>query len=177
MDLSRTFDQLKIKFADNITGDITEQAMRDFVESIFQYGGLRITPQDFMPNPGQTIGTNFTCVNQFLSPSATSSDVQPDSNSGTIKILRAGVYIINISLSFSGSNNSEWSGSLFKNDIDMEVCTFSELLRPAGEIGNVGGFDPLVIKADDILEYRVKANSTNKTFLLVSGQFTVFRIG
>ena len=177
MDLSRTFDQLKIKLADNRTGDITEQVMRDFVESVFQYGGLRITPQDFLPNPGQTIDTDFTCINQFLEPSTSSSDVQPDSNNGTIKILRAGVYIINISLSFTGSNNSEWDGSLFKNDIDMEICTFKELLRPAGEIGNVGGFDPLVVEDNDVLEYRVRANGMNKNFLLESGQFSVFRIG
>jgi len=177
MDLSRTFDQLKTLFADNVTGNITEQIMRDFTESIFQYGGLRLAPQDFTPNPGQLIGTSFSCVNQFLSETVSSSDVQLNVNDGTIKILRQGVYFINISLSFSGSANSEWIGSLFRNDIDMEVGTFKELLRPAGELGNAEGFGPLVIESNDVLEYKVKANSTNKVFLLESGQFNVFRIG
>jgi len=121
--------------------------------------------------------TSFSCVNQFLTETISSSDVQPNLNDGTIKILRPGVYLVNISLSFSGSANSEWIGSLFRNDIDMEVCTFKELLRPAGEIGNAEGFGPLLVEGNDILEFRVKASSMNTTFILESGQFNVFRIG
>jgi len=176
MDLSRTFDQLKIKLADNITGDITEQVMRDFVESIFQYGGLRLSPQEFAINPGQVIGTSFICLNQFPTATVSSSDVEPNPTDSTIKILRAGVYLINISLSFTGTANSEWRGSLFKNEIDMELCTFKEMLLPFIE-GNAGGFDPLVIEADDVLEYRVQSSMINTTFLLEAGQFNVFRIG
>jgi hypothetical protein len=51
------------------------------------------------------------------------------------------------------------------------------MLRPAGEIGNAEGFDPLVVEANDVLDYRVKAGTMNTDFLLESGQFNVFRIG
>ncbi len=178
-DVSRTFEELKAQlYGQNVTGDnLNELSMRDLIESIFQYGGLRLAPQDFVGGNGQEIGESFTCVNQFLSQSVSSSDVVPNQNNGTITILRPGVYLVNVSLSFSGGANSEWIGSLFKNDIDMETCTFVELLRPPGEIGNAEGFDPLVIEANDILEYRVKANTENADFLLGSGQFNVFRIG
>ena len=177
MDLSKTKSQLKTLFADNFTAEISEQDLRDFVESIFQYGGLSLPANDFVPNPGQLIDDSYTCVNQFLSQSISSPDVQADPNNGTIKILRAGVYTINISLSFSGSANSEWQGSVFKNDLDMEICNFKELLRPLGQISTAGGFDPLLVEANDVLEYRIKSIATNKTFLLESGQFNVFRIG
>ncbi len=178
-DRSRTFDQLKQQlYAQNVTGDnLNELSMRDLIESIFQYGGLRLSPQDFVGGNEQEIGESFTCVNQFLAQSVSSSDVVPNPNDGTITILRPGVYKVNISLSFSGGANSEWIGSLFRNDVDMEVCTFKELLRPAGELGNAEGFDPLVVAANDVLEYRVKANTMNTDFLLESGQFNVFRIG
>ncbi len=176
--VSRTFDQLKKLFDQNVVfGNHNELVMRDLIESIFQYGGLRLSVQNFIPNPGQLIDDSYSCVNQFLSEGPSSSDVTPNVSDGTIKILRPGVYLINISLSFSGSANSEWQGSLFKNSTDMEVCTFKELLRPAGEIGNAEGFDPLVVEANDVLEYRVKANAMNTAFLLESGQFNVFRIG
>lgn len=178
-DRSRTFDQLKQQlFRQNVFGnDLRELSVRDLIESIFQYGGLRLAPQEFEEGNGQSMGTSFSCVNQFVTEAPSSSDVVADTNDGTITILRPGVYMVNISLSFSGSANSEWIGSLFRNDIDMKVCTFKELLRPAGEIGNAEGFDPLVAEADDVLEYRVQADTENADFLLESGQFNVFRIG
>ncbi len=178
-DRSRTFDELKEQlFSQNVFGDdLKELSIRDLIESIFQYGGLRLSAQDFVENPGQEIGETFSCVNQFLEETVSSSDVQPNPNDGTITILRPGVYLVNVSLSYSGSANSEWIGSLFKNDIDMEACTFVEMLRPAGETGNAEGFDPLVVEANDVLEYRIKASTMDTDFLLESGQFHVFRIG
>lgn len=176
MDLSRTFDQLKTKFADNITGKITEQVMRDLVESIFQYGGISLPAGDFVVNPGQTIGTTFTCVNQWVSANPSSSDVQANLI-GSITINRAGVYLVIVSLSFSGSNNSDWTGSLFRNDVDLDLCTFRELLRPAGDVSSASGFDPVIVSSNDTLEYRIKSASPNDTFVLESGQFNVFRIG
>jgi len=171
-DRSRTFDELKTTvFGQNVFGDdLRDLNIRDLIESIFQYGGLRLAAQDFVPNPGQSIGTSFSCVNQFLTGTVSSSDVESNPNDGTIKILRPGVYLINISLTFSGSANSEWTGSLFRNDIDMEACTFKELLRPAGEIGNAEGFDPIAMGANDVIEYRIKANTGNMTFQMLQFQ-------
>ncbi len=178
MDLSRTFDQLKGIFANNNQGLISAQDVRDFIESTFQFGGLRLPAGQFTPNQGQQIGETFICLNQFIPASEpVSSDVVPNPLNGTIKILRSGVYAINVSLSFEGSNNSKWEGSAFKNNQDMGVCTFLELLRPNGDVSTIGGFDPVVINAGDVLEYRIKADGNNKTFILRSGQFYVFRIG
>ena len=177
-DVSRTFEELKTQlYAQNVTGDnLNELSMRDLIESIFQYGGLRLSAGQ-APNP-QTISQDFICLNQYQSLSPpTSSDVNPNSVLGRIVISRGGVYGVNVSLSFSGTNNSEWTGSLFRNDVDMGLCTFVELLRPAGDVSCVGGFDPIVVEAGDELEYRVKANGDNKQFSLQSGQFYVFRIG
>jgi len=175
MDLSRTFDQLKTLFADNVTGNITEQIMRDFVESVFQFGGLSLSAEQ-TPS-GQQIGTTFTCVNQFINEDLPSIDVVPNTSNGGIKILRGGTYLVNISLSFSGSNNSVWTGSLFRNDEDMQIVGFKELLRPSGDVSNVGAFGSVLVQGDDILDYRVKANGANKQFVLEAGQLYVFRIG
>ena len=178
MDLSRTFGQLKGIFANNNQGLISAQDVRDLLESVFQFGGLRLPAGQFISNSGQQIGETFVCLNQFIpAPEPASSDVVPNPLNGTIKILRSGVYAINVSLSFEGSNNSKWEGSAFKNDQDMEICTFLELLRPNGDVSTIGGFDPIVINAGDVLEYRIKADGNNKNFILRSGQFYVFRIG
>jgi len=172
---SRTKEQLEVIFADNNRGLITAQDIRDLIESTFQFGGLSLSPGQ-TPNP-QTISQDFVCLNQWQAVSPNSSDIILNSSAGTIEIDRAGVYGINVSLSFSGSNNSKWTGSLFRNNEDFGLCTFIELLRPAGDVSCVGGFDPGVIREGDVLEYRIKANGNNKQFVLESGQFYIFRIG
>lgn len=176
MNVSRTFIQLIRIFANNNRGLIRAQDIRDLIESNFQFGGLRLSPEQ-TPDP-QTISQDFVCLDQYqlLSP-PNSPDVILNSSVGTITIGRGGVYAINVSLCFSGSNNSQWTGSIFRNDINMGLCAFVELLRPAGDVSCVGGFDPLVVEAGDVLEYRVKSNGNNKQFVLESGQFYVFRIG
>lgn len=176
MDRSRTAEQLMTIFEDNNQGLITAQDIRDLIESAFQYGGLKLKPGQ-TPNP-QTIGTDYLTINQYQSTSIPDSeDVVLNISTGKITIKRAGVYAVGMSFSFSGSNNSKWTGSVFRNGEDMEICNFVELLRPAGDVSSVNGFGALIIKDDDVLDYRVKANGNNKQFLLETGGFSVFRIG
>lgn len=175
---SRTFTELQGLFLDNNKGLISEQDVRDLVESIFQYGGIRLPASGFQAGSQQTIGVDFTRLDQFIATiSPSSSDVVPNPLNGTIKINRAGVYFVMVSLSFSGTNNSQWEGSLFRNGANMDICTFGELLRPSMDMSTAGGYDPLLVAAGDVLEYRVKSNSPANTFELRSGQFNVFRIG
>lgn len=175
MDLSRSFTQLIALFPTNNRGIVRSQSIRDLLHSVFQFGGLSLSA-DQTPS-SQQIGTTYTCVNQFKNEEIPSVDVVPNTSNGTIKILREGVYLVNISLSFSGSNNSVWIGSLFRNDEDMQKVGFKELLRPSGDVSNVGAFGEILVRDNDILEYRVKADGANKQFVLEAGQLYVFRIG
>lgn len=178
MDLSRTFIELEALFADNTKGLISEQDIRDFVESVFQYGGIRLPASGFQTGQQQTIGENFICIEQFIATTGpSSSDVVPDPSDGTITITRSGVYLVIVSFSFTGTNNSQWEGSLFRNGANLDICTFAELLRPSMDVSSAGGADPLVISAGDVLDYRVKSNSPGNTFELRAGQFNVLRIG
>lgn len=183
MGLSRTFDELKVLFKDNRIGAISEQNVRDLMESIFQFGGIRLPAGEFQAGNEQIIGTSFQCLTQFISTlSLSSSDVVPNPVSGTIKIKRPGVYMVNISLSFTGTGNTLFEGNLIrkrvsKPDAQLNICTFLESIRPNNEISNAGGIDPLLVQADDVLEYHIKADGAGKQFQLRSGQFNVFRIG
>ncbi len=175
MATSRTLAQLEAMFANNNQGLITAENVRDLIASVFQFGGLSLSAEQ-TPS-GQQIGTTFTCVNQFINEDIPSVDVVPNTSNGTIKIRREGIYLVTISLSFSGSNNSVWIGSLFRNDEDMQKVGFKELLRPSGDVSNVGAFGSILVRDNAILEYRVKANGNNKQFVLEAGQLYVFRIG
>lgn len=180
MDLSRTFSQLKAKLADNFTGDITEQVMRDLVESIFQHGGISLPASQFVAGEEQVIGIDFVCLEQFAFSDISTSDVVPLANG--IKFLRPGVYWTSIGLSFTGSNNTVFEGNLIRKrgiapDEPLDICTFVETIRPNNEISNGGGGHSLEVQADDIIEYNIKADSPGREFLLMAGHFNVFKIG
>lgn len=181
MDRSRTFGQLERILGNNNRGLISAQDIRDLVVSFRQFGGLRLPVVSFEPGNGQEISTSFTCINQFITVSPSTSDVIPNPANGTIKINRGGVYMVYILMSFTGSNNTVFDGSLFRTrgnvTEDMEICTMQETIRPNNEISNAGGIDSLEVQANDILGYDVKADGMNKEFLLKSGQFNVCRIG
>lgn len=183
-DRSRTFSQLKEQlFSQNVFGDdLQELSIRDLIESIFQYGGLRLSPSQFTAGNEQVIGVDFQCLNQFASGSLSSSDVEPDPLTGSIKILRPGVFMPKISLSFTGTNNAVFEGNIIRKrvsepDEELNICTFLETIRPNNEFSNAGGFDSLEVEADDVLEYAIKSDSPSNEFQLRAGQFYVRRIG
>lgn len=173
--MSITFGKSKGLFGDNSIG--TDLVERVEVESFFQFGGLRLYAGDFVPNPGQAIGQSFICLNQFIGSDLTSDNVIPNPEDGTIQIFRTGVYLVKLSLSFESNMNAKWDGSLFRNDVNMEVCSFVELMRPNGEVSTVSTLDPIVISKGDSLEYRVRSDQGSADFILMSGQFFCFRIG
>lgn len=180
MDLSRTVSQLKTLFADNFTAQISEQDLRDFVESIFQYGGISLPASQFSNGDEQIIGVDLICLDQFSFSNISTADIVPVTDG--IKFLRPGVYRVSVGLSFTGSNNAVFEGNLVRKRVSepdelLDICTFVETIRPNNEFSNGGGSDPLLVEADDIIEYHIKADSAGREFQLRAGQFNVFKIG
>lgn len=180
MDLSRTIPQLKALFADNFTAQISEQDLRDLIESIFQYGGISLPASQFVAGGSQTIGLNLVCLDQFSFSNISTSDILTLADG--IKFMRPGVYTVSVRLSFTGTNNAVFEGNLVRKrvsepDEPLDICTFLETIRPNNEISNGGGSDPLLVEANDIIEYHLKSDTSGRNFELRSGQFNVFKIG
>lgn len=176
-DFSRTFAQLKELFPNNTEGNISAQDLRDFLESVFQYGGIDMHPSD-TPTGGQTIGTAYTKITQFPhGEHAFSSDISVSAANDNITIARGGIYVVLCQVSFSGSANSTWTGSLFVNGVDQDHIGFTRKLAAGGDVGSTIGIGLHMINDDDVLDYRVKADAASKNFTLQSGSFFVFRIG
>lgn len=174
-DTSKTFTELKALFAVQTTQQIGAQDHLDFIESIFQYGSLRMVSSD--TPAGQVIGTAYEKLTQFTKKATPSSDITSSVVDDSFTIARGGVYAILISLSFSGSNNSIWTGSLFKSGEDQEVCSLRRKLGSVNDLGTAASFDCLVTAAGDVIDYRLKADAASKTFTLETGSFVMFRIG
>jgi len=175
-DTSRTLPQLMSLFKDNATGAISAQDMRDFVRSIWQSGSIRM-PISATPS-GQTIGTSYEKITQFTKRGISSPSITTSVSNSNIVFGKGGVFVAVAQLSFSGSPNIEWSGSLFRNGDDAEVCNFKHISRGAGGgISIATAFDSILVLDGHVLDYRVKANSDNRMFTLETGIFSVFRIG
>lgn len=174
-DTSRTLAQLKTLFANNVRGQISAQDLRDFVASVFQYGSLRMVSSD--TPAGQVIGTAYEKLAQFTKRATPSDDITSSIANNNFTIARSGVYAVLISLSFSGTNNSIWTGSLFKSGTDQEVCSLKRKLVSVNDLGSASSFDCVVINAGDIVDYRLKADGASKTFTLETGAFMLLRIG
>jgi len=176
-DLSKTFAALKALFATNTEGDISAQDLRDFVESVFQYGGIQMRVSD-TPTAGQTIGTGYEKITQFTAGEDVSgSDISVSAANDNITVARAGIYAIHCSLSFSGSNNSTWDGSVFIDGVDADTIGFVRKLSSAGDVGSATAFGIHSVAAGEVLDYRVKADAAAKNFTLQSGMFFIFRVG
>lgn len=175
MDTSRTFAELITLFANNTSGAISEQDQRDFVESVFSYGGMRMMLTD-TPS-GQSIGTDFVKMNQFTTNATSSNFIVPAVATDNITITKGGVFAVLIAISFSGSNNSTWQGTLFNNDVDTDKVQFKRKLSSSGDVGATALFDCITLVDDDVVDFRVKADAAAKTFTLDAGSFFLFRIG
>ncbi len=174
-DTSKTSAELQELFSNNVRGLISAQDLRDFVASVFQYGSLRMVSSD--TPAGQVIGTGYEKLTQFTKAAASSPDVSPSVASDSFTIARGGVYAVLVSLSFSGSNNSTWTGTLFKSGTDQEVCSLRRKLGSVLDLGSAAAFDCVAVSAGDVIDYRLKADGASKTFTLETGSFVLFRIG
>ncbi len=176
-DTSRTYAELIALLADNATKNVSEQDIRDLVESVFQYGGIQMKTSD-SPSAGQSIGTSYVKLTQFTATEDVSSnDITASAANDNITIARAGVYAIHCSLSFSGANNSTWKSSIFIDDVDADTIGFIRKLSTAGDVGSATAFGIHLIGAGEVLDVRVKADGAAKNFTLESGMFFVFRVG
>ena len=175
-DISKTFAELKALFANNTSRDISEQDTRDLLESIFQYGEIDM-PASTTPTAGQTIGTAYTKVTQFTQNLDSSTYITPDAANDQITVLKGGVFAVFIGLSFSGSNNSTWVGSLHVNDADADEANFKRKLSTSGDVGKVGSLGIITLADNAVVSYYVKADASGKTFVLENGSLILFRVG
>ena len=179
-DTSKTFAALKLLLADNTIGAITEQVLRDLLESVLQYGGLRMLLSN--APAGQVIGTAFEKLTQWQPVTTSSTFITPNAVNDNFSIVKGGVFAILVSLSASGSNNSTWEGSLFVTPdggaaADVDKVQFKNKLSSAGDVVSATAFDCITLADLDVVDYRLKADAATKTFTLEAGAFFLFRIG
>ena len=86
-----------------------------------------------------------------------------------------GVYKCNISVSFSGSNNSNVHGVIFLNGVEQEKIEFHRKLSGV-DVGNASASGLLQLQPADVLDVRFSSDTAATTITVEHLQFNIIRI-
>jgi hypothetical protein len=173
-DTARSLSDLQALLADNATGDISPQDLRDFlVTSLGVYGGIYVS--DGAAAQG-SIDTSYTKITGFAGDAA-SSDTTPDHTADTITIGVTGIYFVMANLSFSGTASVTFSVALYSQGVEQDIH-FARTISTGGDVGAAGLSGLISLTAADVLDLRIKASSgSGRSITLVQGNFSVRMVG
>jgi hypothetical protein len=172
-DTIRTLTALLALLADNVTGDISPQDIRDVLVTVHGvYGGIYI--QDGS-TPQTGIDTTPTKMTGWAANTA-SAGTTPDQANNQITVGTDGVYLIWASVGFSGSNNTTFEGHLRIDDIES-YAGFHRKLSAAGDVGSASFLSINILSADDVLSIYVESDAGGGASMTpADAQFIVFRV-
>lgn len=172
-DTPRSLSALQALLADNTSGDISPQDIRDFlVSSLGVYGSIycvdAVTQQD---NPDT--GALLTCFTNNGNANGTT----PDHTNDNITIDVAGNYDIYFQASFSGTSGSEFQFKLRKGGVEQNYgCT--RTLGTGGDSGSASFLAPAVsLIVNDIVTIWVEADGATDDLTVKDAQFSVKMVG
>ncbi len=168
-DIFRTKAELLTLFADNTSGDISEQDLRDFVMSALGgLGSIVVTGG----TTTQTVSATPVAVANW-SADGINSDVITDYTTGEITIGTTGAYAVFCDLCFEGDGNDTYyfvpyidTGSGFVDSgAQRLVCT----IDAGGHIAHAGMHGQLALNAGDVIKLYVWSTTGGTSLLLREG--------
>jgi len=166
-------------FADNTSGDISEQDLRDYVVSSWGvYGQLSIIDNSSYTQSSLATSPSWTTL--LHCDTSTANGVTPVATQSTTNTLTcatggAGVYFIWFVACFTGSSNATYLIKLFNN----AVATGFQCERKIGtgtDVGNTDFHGIITLAEADVLDVRAQADAASKSITVQSGQFGIMRI-
>lgn len=105
----------------------------------------------------------------------TFTDGTPDSL--TIGANGAGVYLVNVALSYSGTANSTAICKVYKEGVAQNNCTLKRKLGTGGDVGNTGLTCLLSLAASDDIALYCTADSNGDDVTVQEANLTITRVG
>jgi len=171
-DTIRARTDLLTALADNATGQISAQDMRDVLVSVHGvYGMLHVedasTPQTGLNGTPQKL-TAFVVEGP-------SSGVTCDATNDKLTVGTAGVYLCMLQLSFSGTISASIEGHIYKGGVDTGLG-FHRKMGTGGDQGSASCIGLVTCAASDVLEIYVTSDGSNDSVTVIDGQFAVVRV-
>ena len=172
-DTPRSLSDLQTILANNTSGAISPQDVRDFlVTALGVYGSITCfeasTQQD---NPDT--GAKLTC----FTTNGAANGTTPDHTNDQITINVAGVYDIAFQASFSGTSSSETRFRLRKGGTEQNYGCLRKL-GTAGDVGSASFFaSGVALVATDVITVYVEMGGATDDLTVVDAQLSVKMVG
>lgn len=166
-DTQRDLTSLQALLADNTSGAISPQDLRDFlVSALGGYGSISVVNG---VTAQTTIGTSDVKVNQFTTNGASDgSNVVPDHTNDQLTVGVAGDYLIEATISAEGTAGVRFDFRVYVNGAAVAIQA-SAKFDAAGAMLNVKLSGIVAISAAQTVDVRVQVDSGSNRTLLVKG--------
>jgi len=165
----RTYAALTALFADNITGDISPQDLRDFLDSQRVYGSIVFEGNAVT----QTLVLNTPEKLTEWTGDGISNGVTPAFASDEITIDNAGIYQVNFQASFQGLSTKIQEFVLRKDAVATAVGC--RRYTSATDVGSCSFSCQISLAAAEVLSIWVESTGSGD-ITVEEAQFTVYRI-
>lgn len=172
-DTARTLAALQTLLADNTSGAISPQDLRDFLLSVLSgYGHISLLGG--ATNQG-SITTTPAKVTAFAADGPSSADVTPAHGDDSITVSLAGKYEVNFQGSFSGTASKTF---LLRAYVDGVITTIGcqRKLGTGGDVGSCSFTGILNLAAAQVVAVFVSSSDGGTDFLMVDGQLSLKRV-
>lgn len=171
-DTPRSLSQLLAILADNTSGDISAQDLRDMlVTCLGVYGSLSCFEESTIQNDPNT-GAKLTCFDT----NGSSNGMTPDHTDDSITCNVTGVYDIAAHISFSGTNSSTVKMRLRIDGVEQPYG----LTRKLGntDVGDASFLAPgISLTSGEKITIYVECDTSTDDITVVDAQFTARMIG
>jgi hypothetical protein len=169
----RTNAELQVLFADNITGDITPQDLRDFLDSIMGvYGGILLTDGA----TGQTLATDVPEVLTEWTSNGVSNGLTPGYVQNQIVIDTDGDYEVFFGVSFDGTTGETFGFHLYKNGSPLSTTLGCHRKTSSADVGSCSFSGHVTLVDGDILTVWIESDAAG-TPVVREAQFLAKRLG
>lgn len=176
-DTARSKTDILALFADNAIGAISEQDLRDFVVSLLgEYAGIYViggsTNQVVSATPAKMV--NWTENGLSVGPT-------PDYANNEITANTAGVYRVDGSFMFSGSNGKIYYAALYKDSgsgfVDAGAPRMKRKLDVGGDVGSTAMHGYVSLNPTDKICVYVWSSDGGIDFTIEEAAFSMKRVG
>lgn len=173
-DTIRTKAELLALLADNTTGDITPQDIRDMLVSLMGvYGGIKIVD-------GITAQSGITPTPETLTGwevNSPSNGVSPDYSTGQITVDHDGVYLVTAQVSFSGTLNTTFTVHVRIDGVEQDEGLHRKM-GTGGDVGSASLMAIISLSEGNVLTLYVQSDAGGGASMTpVDAQFMITRIG
>jgi len=161
-DTQRTLAAVLALLADNTSGAISPQDLRDALVSVFSnYGTIGLAG-------GSTAQTGISATPAKVTGFATDGEaggcVEADAANNRLKVTVDGMYLLLCGCSFSGANSKTYLGEIYAGGAAASFKKLRRKLGTGGDVGDAFAFAFASMSANDYVEFYISSTDGGSTF-------------